>query len=220
MALLKTISIPNGILGIWQLTETSAGLLPLFTREELADVAYRKYTHEKRKVEWLATRLLIRELLGTDFTISYSENGKPLLNHPKYKYISISHSRTFASVVIHETLEVGIDIEDISRNFNPIEKRYLSDEELIDVNKNPLLQCLYWCTKEAVFKLVPESGVEFRQQITILPFNPEAQTRFPVRYTSENKELNYQANFLILSGHCLVWLTENSDPYFNAVKIR
>lgn len=212
MALIKTISIPHGILGIWQLTETSAALLPFFSPEELADVAYQKYTHEKRKVEWLATRLLIRQLIGTDFTISYSENGKPLLNHAKYKHISISHSRDFASVIIHKALEVGIDIENISRNFSPIEKRYLSDDELIQVNKNPLLQCLYWCAKEAVFKLVPENGIEFRQQINILPFNPETETRFAVRYTSENKELNYWANFLILSGHCLVWLTESPKP--------
>lgn len=206
MPLFKTITLSGGLIGVWKLSETSVDLLPNFYPEELADPSFQQYTHEKRKVEWLATRVLIKELIGSEFTISYLETGKPILNHPKYKHLSVSHSRDFAAVILHEHLNVGIDIEDVTRNYNPIEKRYLSEIELVQVAKNPMLQCLYWCAKEAIFKLVPEEGVEFRQQIHISPFNPELEDHFPARFTCGSKESIYPLHFQTFSDHCLVWV--------------
>ncbi|MDP2336502.1 MAG: 4'-phosphopantetheinyl transferase superfamily protein [Bacteroidota bacterium] len=209
MPLFKTISIQNGLIGIWELVETSVDLLPGFSPEELADRSFQQYTHEKRKVEWLATRALINQLIGSEFTISYLGTGQPILNHRRYKHLSISHSRYFVAVILHEHLNVGIDIEDMTRNYNPIEKRYLSADELIQVAQNPLLQCLYWCAKESVFKLVPEEGVEFRQQIHVSPFNPELENHFSVRFTAERKESIYQLHFRSFADHCIVWVTDN-----------
>lgn len=203
----KTITIPGGLIGVWQLTESSTDLTPHFSPEELADPAFQQYTHEKRKVEWLAIRCLIKQMIGSDFLISYTETGKPIINHIKFKHLSISHSRDFATVFIHEHLDVGLDIENMTRNYNSIEKRYLSEEELIMVNKNTKLHCLYWCAKEAIFKLVPNEGVEFKQQILISSFNPELEDHFLAKYRSESMELIYQLHFQIFSGYCLVWVT-------------
>ena len=208
MPLYKTITIPDGLIGVWQLTESSIDLLPYFSSEELANPAFLNYTHEKRKVEWLASRVLIKQLTGLDFTIRYSELGKPIIDHPIYKHLSISHSRDFAAVILHEHLNVGLDIENINRNYNPIEKRYLSDEELIQVNKTPKMQCIYWCAKEAIFKLVPEDGVEFRHQIQISPFNPESGNDFSARFIAGTHELIYKLHFQTFSDHCLVWVTD------------
>lgn len=211
MPLFKTISIPAGRIGIWKLTETSADLIPLFSAEELADPAYRQYTHEKRKVEWLVTRFLLKQLIGPDFLISYSETGKPILNHLVYKHLSISHSRDFAAVLIHEHLDVGLDIESMNRNYHPIEKRYLSETELTAVNKNTQLHCLYWCAKEAIFKLVPENGIEFRDQIHILPFNPQQEKEFTACYTSGSKQRHYRLHFQIFDDHGLVWVANEPE---------
>ena len=194
------------MIGVWKLTESSADLLPGFSPEELADPAFQQYTHEKRKVEWLATRVLIKQLVGPDFTISYTKTGKPILNNSKFKHLSISHSHDFVSVILHEHLNVGIDIESTTRNYHPIEKRYLSEAELVQVNKNPSMQCLYWCAKEAIFKLVPDEGVEFKQQIHISPFNPELEDQFSARFMSKNQESIYQLHCQIFSGHCMVWV--------------
>jgi len=208
MPLYKTITIPDGLIGVWQLTETSIDLLPNFSSKELADPSFLNYTHEKRKIEWLATRVLIQQLTGLNFTIRYSESGKPILDHPTYKHLSISHSRDFVAVILHEHLNVGLDIENIGRNYNPIEKRYLSDKELIQVNKTPKMQCIYWCAKEAIFKLVPEDGVEFRHQIQISPFNPESENDFSARFIEGTRELVYKLHFQTFSDHCLVWVTD------------
>jgi len=208
MPLFKTLTIPNGLIGVWQLTETSIDLLSGFSSEELADSTFQQYKYEKRKIEWLVIRVLIKQLIGQDFTISYFKTGKPILSHTRFKQISISHSRDFLTVLIHEYLEVGLDIECMFRNYNPIEKRYLSEAELIQVDKNPLMQCLYWCAKEAIFKLVPDEGVEFRQQIHISPFNPELDNQFTARFTARNQELSYVLHFQTFSDHCMVWVTD------------
>jgi len=207
MPLFKTITQAEGLIGVWQLSESLNELLPHFSDLELEDPAYLQYTHEKRKIEWLATRSLIKLLIGTDFTISYAESGKPILNHARYKNISISHSRYFAAVYIHEKLQVGLDIEDSTRNYNSIEKRYLSDEELIHTGRNPLLQCLYWCAKEAIFKLVTDHDIEFRNQIHISPFNPEIEDRFQVKFKSEKADSIHELQFQVFDGHCLVWVS-------------
>lgn len=212
MPLFKTIPVTGGIIGVWELTETSGELLDFFSQEEIVNTDFSKYTYEKRKVEWLASRLILKQLIGSEFKISYSETGKPILHHSKYKHLSISHSRNFAAVFVHEDREVGIDIESMTRNYNSIEKRYLSDAELIEVGQNPLLQCLYWCAKEAIFKLVPLQGVEFREQILISPFNPETEIHFQSRFITPNQETKYQLSYIVFSDHCMAWTTsKNTD---------
>ncbi len=207
MPLFKTIPIPGGLIGLWKFAETTAELRPDFSEEELLDPNFMKYTYEKRKVEWLVTRVLIRQLIGSDFTISYLNSGKPILNHNQFKHVSISHSRNFAAVILHKHLNVGIDIEETTRDFNRIEKKYLSEIESIQANKNPQLQCLYWCAKEAIFKLVDDEGVEFKQQIHIFP---EFENQFLAKFISEGNESTYKLHHQFFSEHCLVWVTSDS----------
>jgi 4'-phosphopantetheinyl transferase EntD len=208
MPLFKTIVVESGLIGIWQMSETSGDLSVHFSAQELENPEFLKYSFENRKVEWLTTRILIKQLIGPDFSIRYSEAGRPILTHPKYKYLSISHSRYFVTVFVHEKYPVGIDIEDMSRNYAAVKKRYLSDEELAFVADNSTLQCLYWCAKEAIFKLVPHEGVEFREQIHISNFNPEFDDRFSSRFINDGEEFNFQLQFQIFNNHGLVWVTD------------
>ncbi|HAQ17694.1 MAG TPA: hypothetical protein DCR40_00485 [Prolixibacteraceae bacterium] len=207
MALFRIIPTDGGQIGVWQLTETSVGLLAHFSPEELENSDFWRYSYEKRKVEWLATRLLLRQMIGTDFEIHYSESGKPILNHSTFKYLSISHSREFVTVYIHVTCEVGIDLESVSRNYNAVEKRYLSEAELKQTGRDPVLQCLYWCAKEAIFKLVPDDGIVFREHIQILPFIPEQENQFSARFTFGNNPVVYSPHFQIFENHCMVWVS-------------
>lgn len=193
------------MLSVWQMTEPSEELLPFFTPDELSDPAFQKFSYEKRKREWLATRALIKQMIGTSFQISYNESGKPLLSHPLYNHISISHSRDFVAVLVHQHLAVGIDIEWVNRNYTPITKKYLSEIELELVNERPFFQCLYWCAKEAIFKIVEESGVDFRKQIEVLAFHPE-QDNLSARFISGTLERTYQLQHTHFNEHCMVWV--------------
>lgn len=207
----KTITIPDGLLGIWKITESPEELLPHFDPGDLENADYVKLSFGKRKAEWLCTRLLLNKLIGNDFRISYSEDGKPLLWNESYKFISISHSREFVVVLVHRKVNVGIDVESLSRNYSAILKKYLSDEELIQVGSNTILQSIYWCAKEAIFKLVPENGIEFRKQIHLLPFHPDATDQFQAQYISGEKRTTFRLHFKIFSGSCIVWVTDISE---------
>lgn len=208
MPLFKSISVPDGLLAVWYITESSGELLSFFSPEEIAEPDFQKFTYEKRKAEWLAIRALLKQMIGSGFEISYSDEGKPILAHPVYHHISISHSRDFAAVYIHQLQSVGIDIESINRNYASVKKRYLSEAELEQANENPMLQCIYWCAKEAVFKLVDEDGVDFRKQIQVIAFDPEQETFF-ARFVYGNQGKTYQLRYTTFNQHCLVWVCDN-----------
>jgi len=209
MPLFKTISVPDGLLAVWQITESSGELLSFFTPDELIDSKFQNYSYEKRKVEWLAIRVLLKQMIGNGFEIYYTEVGKPMINHPLYRHISISHSRDFAAVYIHQHHAVGIDIESTTRNYSAVKKRYLSDPELIRVAESALLQCIYWCAKEAVFKLVDKEGVDFRKQIHVIAF-PTESNKFTANYISDNMEKTLQLQYETFNQHCMVWVCGDS----------
>jgi len=197
------------MLAVWQITESSGELQSFFTSEELADPNFQKYSFEKRKVEWLAIRVLLKQMIGSGFGIYYTEVGKPMIKHPLYNHISISHSRDFAAVYIHQHHSIGIDIESMTRNYASVKRRYLSESELEQVDDNFTLQCIYWCAKEAVFKLVDKEGVDFRKQIHVLAFPPESN-KFIVNYISDNMEKTLQLQYESFNQHCLVWVCGDS----------
>lgn len=210
MPLIKTISTIEGLISIWQITETLEELLAIFSPEELADNDFLRFTFEKRKCEWLATRALLKQMIGQGFEICYNNSGKPLINHPIYQHISISHSREFVAVYLHQNKAVGIDIESMNRNYAPVLKKYLSDPELTLAKENNLLQCLYWCAKEAIFKMVEEDGIDFRKQLEVLTVEPEQET-LSARFVIGNLEIFYKLRYIKLIDHCMVWVSNDSE---------
>lgn len=206
MPLYKIISIPDGQIAVWQITEQVSELAVHFSPEELASSDFQKYSFDKRKIEWMASRLLIKELLGSNYQLSYLNSGKPILDHTDFKHISITHSANFVAVFVHKDHETGIDIESTDRDFRKIEKRYLSEEELREVGTSNELHCLYWCAKEAVFKLVLDEGIEFRTQIRIEPIDYLTQNSFTAKYLSGEKETAYRLFFESFANQMLVWV--------------
>lgn len=209
MPLIKTISTTDGLISVWQIAEATEELLSYFSAQELDNEEFKKFTFEKRKAEWLATRVLLKQLIGNSFTISYTSSGKPLLEHAQYHYISITHSRTYVAVFIHQNKEIGIDIESSNRNYAPILKKYLSDLELCHIKEDNLIPCLYWCAKEALFKLVEEEGIDFKKQFEILSVEPSEQL-IVARYISAKEVKNYQLNYSSFNNHFMVWVSD--DP--------
>lgn len=210
MPLFKTIPTNGGLISIWQITETAEELVSMFSAEELQHDDFSRFTFEKRKAEWLATRALLKQLIGNDFKISYTSSGKPLLQHAVYHHISITHSREYVAVFIHQQKETGIDIESQNRNYAPILKKYLSEGELCHMSHNTLVPCLYWCAKEALFKLVKEEGIDFKKQFEILSVQPDHQ-RLLARYTSTKQVKTYQLDYISLEDHCMVWVSDDPD---------
>lgn len=212
MPLFKTIPTTDGLICVWQIAETPEELLSHFSAQELANEDFGRFNFDKRKVEWLATRVLLKQLIGNSFTISYTSSGKPVLQHAQYHYISITHSREFVAVFIHQHKEIGIDIESRNRNYAPILKKYLSDLERCHIKEDTWIPCLYWCAKEALFKLVEEEGIDFKKQFEILSAEP-ATGLLLARYISQQQTKIYKLSYITLKDHCMVWVI--NDPMDN-----
>lgn len=208
MPLFKTIPTTDGLISIWQLSETPEELLAFFTADELDNDDFRKFTFEKRKAEWLATRAILKQMIGCSFKIAYTPSGKPLLHHSLYQHISITHSREFVAVFIHQNKPVGIDIESRNRNYAPILKKYLSDLELCHIMEDSWVPCLYWCAKEALFKLVEEEGIDFKKQFEIISTDPSEGVLL-ARYISDKQVKIYKLSYITLNDHCMVWVSND-----------
>ena len=97
--------------------------------------------------------------------LSHHDNGKPYLENNPVN-ISITHTEKYVAVILHEEENVGIDIESLDRDFSAVEKKALSEDEIDDLEdekRNEQL-AIYWCAKEAVFKLLSRYNVDPRRR--------------------------------------------------------
>ncbi len=194
----------NGVVGLFKMTETPEELEQRYITVFHEAPPLDNFQHGRRKKEWLAVRLLIAGLIGTDFSILYSGEGKPQLFHADYKFISISHSVMYATVYLHKYKKVGIDIESLKRKFVSVEKKYLSEIEQEQVKKYPVLRAVFWSCKEAVFKWAGREGVDFRKQIKIDELDPDRTNTINAVF-ADHTDQSIKLNFLIFDGHVLVY---------------
>ena len=140
--------------------------------------------------------------------MGYHDNGRPFLQN-EVGDISISHTSRFACIIYHPTEHVGIDIENTLRNFAAAEKKALSPKEqnyLNDKNRNTQL-CLIWSAKEALYKYIGESGIDFAAQLEIEKFTPHAKGKLEARYTNKAQETAvYALSYEAVADHVMVWI--------------
>lgn len=170
----------NLFFGVWEIDETISELESrwLFTQAEKE--IYAGFRTDSRRQQWLSYRLLLKTLLEDDhLVIIYDHAGKPYLEEHSY-HISVTHTLKYAAAAICKTGRVGIDMEAEGRNLTRISSKYCSDEELAEIN-NPsdlFRLTLYWCAKEALYKLYGLKQLDFRQHIRISALDPFSSNRF------------------------------------------
>ena len=160
-----------GKLGIWNIEESIDELLKLkqFSADDLS--ALNSFTHEHRKREWLAARILLEQMTeDKNLQIIYDEHNKPSLQNSK-QYISLSHSHNLLAIIIDEK-ETGIDIELIKPNILKIKQKFMSDLELKALEKGHKEEVLtlYWCAKESLYKLYGKKNLRFKENLFVEPF--------------------------------------------------
>jgi phosphopantetheinyl transferase len=162
-------------LSVWKIEESHDQLLSgLQLKQHEIDVI-ESFKSEKRALQWLSTRLLLRTMLDTKEYIDcqMDDHGKPYLVNYDY-HISLSHSYDYAAVMISRdrTKKVGLDMEMIKHKIKLVRHKFLSDVELaqkqIGDNINGLYVC--WCAKEAIYKWHGKKELEFKRDIHIKPF--------------------------------------------------
>ncbi|MDR1258447.1 MAG: 4'-phosphopantetheinyl transferase superfamily protein [Tannerellaceae bacterium] len=158
--------------GVWKIEESEDELLKQLTRYDYIN-PMTSVRPEKRRREWLAVRVLLKELLGEETAIAYHSGGAPYLPEKKL-YFSASHTTGYAAVILSEQGPAGIDIEYIDDRVNRVRSRFMRPEEEAMIcpehETEHLLVC--WCAKEALFKLIGSRGVYLREHLCISPFKP------------------------------------------------
>jgi len=131
---------------------------------------YRKIKNNKRKTEWLGTRILLKNILGIYTRIYYDNRGNPFLKNNKY--ISITHSENYVGIIISTNKDVGIDTERISERILRTAHKFISDENLSEIKGKDYLKKIYlhWCAKETLFKIKGGGGYDFINDFVIKPF--------------------------------------------------
>ncbi|HHV03847.1 MAG: 4'-phosphopantetheinyl transferase superfamily protein [Bacteroidales bacterium] len=197
---------------VWEITESEEQLkeicvLPNDEQEELSYI-----TNSKRRLERLAVRAILDIIFQEKVYLGYHENGRPFLQNSIVE-ISIAHTRRFACVLTHPENSVGIDIEMLGRNFTPVEKKALGKSEKEFLSDRPevrqLQLALIWSAKEALFKYISQTEVDFIEQIEISRFTPREEGEIEaVFYHRDGMEKNFILEYRLVDDHVMVWVVD------------
>jgi 4'-phosphopantetheinyl transferase len=161
----------------------------------------------QKRLEYLAGRALMKTLVET-IGISYSgmkkdEAGKPFLKDSQHQ-VSLSHSFPYAAAQIHPTHSIGIDIEQPKAKLLRIASRVLSLQEQKDAGHDPVKHCIYWCAKEAMYKIYGKRGLHFNSQLLIEPFGLAAAGNINGRILANSSEVNVRLDYIVDPDFVLV----------------
>ena len=154
----ETLSI-----GIWHIVETKDELLRMVTNNGFDIKKIIETKSETRLKQWLAIRLLLHDFYP-NVLIDYNQFGKPYLSNGTE--LSISHAGDYAVIALNSEKKCGIDIEKISAKVERIKNKFLNSTELETTTSLEALT-IFWCAKEALYKLYGEKEIIFNEQLFI-----------------------------------------------------
>jgi len=174
MSLYQTLHpTPDCTVLLWKIEENESqlGSLATLTSDERAE--FDLITHPIQRVEWLACRVVMRRLVtgsGLNYGGLYKdEYGKPHLVGLE-AHVSISHTTGWAAAALHRLRPVGIDLEPFRPQLTRVVPRVLSDAENDHAGGDLTRLAMYWCAKEALYKLYGKRQLSLREHLIIEPF--------------------------------------------------
>ena len=211
MALYLRKELENGAeIGVWQITETEEELKALSATpsDEMEEISF--IVSESLRCQRLAVRALLNTMFDEKVYLSHHDNGKPYIENNPIN-ISITHTNKYVAVILHDEEDVGIDIESLDRDFSAVEKKALSEDEIDDLDderRNEQL-AIYWCAKEAIFKLVSVYNLDFAEQIEVERFRPRGEGELEATFINKDEEEEeFELEYITFDRHVLVWVVD------------
>lgn len=195
MGLLYSRELDNGAtISIWEIVESEEELLNLCSipNDEIEELQLTKSVARRR--EKLAVRALLNELFDGKVYLGHHDNGRPFLQNSLTE-ISISHTNRYVCVLTHPEESVGVDIESLNRDFSAVEKKALSCEEIENLSEKSrnLHLAIHWSAKEAIYKRMSLSDVDFSKQIEIKRFTPRESGEIDAVFiTRDGQEMEFR----------------------------
>jgi 4'-phosphopantetheinyl transferase EntD len=145
-------------------------------------------------------------MTGKELSIYYNDNRKPFIKGNSY-YISISHSRDLTSILLSHSRKVGIDLEYMSHRIGNISHRFISDHDVVTDDEEQKKYHLYihWCAKEALYKICDKQDINFKDNLTIEPFQPLESGVVRGRVLNLTRNELFNMNYFSLGNYVVVW---------------
>ncbi len=188
---------------IWKITETFEDLkkdLILKPESQFRLNNMRSIAHQKG---FLSVRQLLKTAGLSDADLYYDNTGKPFLNTKQN--ISISHSHEFAVIAL-SSKEIGIDIELCHDKIKKIAKKFVGFEE--NYIQNEVVQLtIVWAIKEAVFKMMCQTGISFKTHFLVEEFYIKDQKTNCI-YKKENTTRTFEVFIEKIENFALAYAFE------------
>ncbi|MBN2481845.1 MAG: 4'-phosphopantetheinyl transferase superfamily protein [Bacteroidales bacterium] len=199
----------NCQLGIWKITET---LDNLRSRIELIpeDIEQLEgFTFLPRKLEWLSVRVLLNEMTQRHLGIIYNGNRKPFVRGNSY-HISISHSRDLTSILLSKDRQVGIDLEFMSHRISNLAYKFINDKEYVtdDTELKKYHLYVHWCAKEALYKICDKQDINFKENLTIEPFQPQESGELKGWVQNKRRNELFRMKYFSMGNYIIVWTSK------------
>ena len=153
-------------LAVWEIGESEKHLLSRLELGEVDRLRLEGIKHPHKRLEFLSARAALLELGVSLGDLSYTPEGKPVVDGA---FLSITHNHQFAAALIHTEAEVGIDVEDVRRNFEGLVDRYLREDERFIVEDMPELgPMMLWGAKECGYKMHGRRRLDFKEHLRLL----------------------------------------------------
>ena len=190
---------------IWEITEDLEDLRSevILDKDSVKLLADRK--SEIHKKQFLAIRIILKGISVYDQNLKYNELGRPFLIDDKN--LSITHSGNYAALIISDH-KVGIDIEVVGDKILKITDKFLETELIYPQVLNKKTALIYWNIKESIFKSVENSGIDFRKNIIVIPFNQK--DNYTKSWYINNEEIySFDTHFKISKNYTLAYVIKN-----------
>ncbi len=198
---------------VWKIEEEEAFFkskiqFTSFDTQELQEIS-----HPLKRLEWLASRYLIKKLLNKDEIVFLNKkaNGKPIITNFK-EHISITHTNGYAASIHSKNYPVSIDLEQIDERVLRIERKFMSESEIafIPVDEKLEYLILCWSAKETVFKYLEISGIIFKEEIIIQPFSIQRDRRITIQVCHAKLKVTLEIEFQKIESNYLTWLVSHN----------
>ena len=180
----------NSLISVWEINESLDEVKDHFKNQELHN-----FKSRKRQLEFLCTRLLLKEI-NPELKIEYNKFGAPELNN--HNYVSISHTNKLVCAIISND-KTGIDVELISGKAFKIRNRFLSKKDNVELNNKEVT--LAWSAKECIFKWFQKGDINFKKDIEIRSIKYAPKQEIDVKFRGSS----YILKFMEIQNHFLVY---------------
>lgn len=189
---------------LWHITESEEVLAKLLVPE----VCPPDIVSKLKRLEWMAARLLLRTLVeeaGLTYNgLHKDEFGKPYLKDNVHQ-ISLSHSYPLVAAQIDRFHPVGVDVEQTKEKLLKIAHRVLNKSEEADAGSNIQKNCIYWCAKEALYKIYGKRGLSFSEHLHVFPFVLNKSGSLIGKISAQNSEQLINLEYSLHDDFVLVY---------------